>query len=76
MPGKDDPYGRIIHNYSHKIGGISLNDALIDNSTKFVSFRERVELLNLVKWYIKLDLRDGYRLLAVHPSDRRTQVTP
>ena len=26
VPKKDDPYGRIIHNYSHKIDGISLND--------------------------------------------------
>ena len=46
---KDDPYGRIIHNYSHKIGGLSLNDALIDNSTEYISFRERVELLDPIK---------------------------
>ena len=74
VPKKDDPYGRIIHNYSHKIGGISLNDALIDNSTEYISFRERVELLNPVKWYVKLHLKDGYCQLAVHPSDWRTQV--
>ena len=74
VPKKDDPYGRIIHNYSHKIGGWSLNDALVDNSTQYISFRERVELLDTVQWYIKLDLKDGYRQLAVHPTEWRTQV--
>ena len=74
VPKKDDPYGRIIHNYSHKIDGISLNDCLVDNSTEYISFKERVELLDPINWYIKLDLKDGYRQLAVHPSEWRTQV--
>ena len=74
VPKKGDPYGRIIHNYSHKIDGISLNDCLLDNSTEYISFRKRVELLDQVNWYIKLDLKDGYRQLAVHPSEWRTQV--
>ena len=73
-PKKGDPHGRIIHNYSHKIDGISLNDCLVDNSTQYISFMDRVELLNSVTWYIKLDLKDGYRQLAVHPSEWRTQV--
>ena len=46
VPKKDDPYGRIIHNYSHKIDGISLNDCLVDNSTEYISFKGRVELLD------------------------------
>ena len=74
VPKKDDPYGRIIHNYSHKIDGVSLNDCLVDNSTEYISFKARVELLDPLKWYIKLDLKDGYRQLAVHPSEWRTQV--
>ena len=74
VPKKDDPYGRIIHNYSHKIDGISLNDCLLDNSTEYISFKDRVRLLDPIKWYIKLDLKDGYRQLAVHPSEWRTQV--
>ena len=49
VPKKDDPYGRIIHNYSHKIDGISLNDCLVDNSTEYISFRARVELLDPLK---------------------------
>ena len=63
---KDDPYGRIIHNYSHKIDGISLNDCVLDNSTEYISFKDRVRLLDPIKWYIKLDQKDGYRQLAVH----------
>ena len=74
VPKKGDPYGRIIHNYSHEFNGKSLNDSLIDNSTEYISFKGRVQLLRTVKFYIKLDLKDGYRQLAVHPSEWRTQV--
>ena len=63
VPKKDDPYGRIIHNYSHKIDGISLNDCLLDNSTEYISFKDRVRLLDPIKWYIKLDLS----VVRAHP---------
>ena len=76
MPKKDDPYGCILHNYSHKIDGISLIDCLVDNSTEYISFKGHVELLDPITWYIKLDLNDGYSQLAVHPSDWRTKVYP
>ena len=46
---KDDPYGRSIHNYSHKIDGISLNDCFLDNSTEYISFKDRVRLLDPIK---------------------------
>ena len=36
--------------------------------------KERVELLDSAVYYVKLDLKDGYRQLAVHPSEWRTQV--
>ena len=74
VPKGDDPYGRIIHDYSHEFNGISINDALLDNSVKYIAFKERVRLLQHVKWYIKLDLKDGYRQLPVHPSEWKTQV--
>ena len=74
MPKGSDPFGRIIHDYSHELGGHSINDALLDNSVKYISFKERVALLQHVKWYIKLDLKDGYRQLPVHPSEWKTQV--
>ena len=74
VPKKEDPYGRVIHNYSHKFDGVSLNDCLIDNSTKYISFKNRVRLLEQVNYYVKLDLKDGYRQLAVNPSEWRTQV--
>ena len=53
VPKKDDPYGRIIHNYSHKIDGISLNDCLVNNSTKYISLKGHVERLDPTTWYIK-----------------------
>ena len=74
VPKGDDPLGRIIHNYSHKFGGRSINESLVDNSVRYISFKERVALLQDVKWYIKLDLKDGYRQLPVHPSEWGTQV--
>ena len=74
VPKKSDPYGRIIHNYSHKFNGTSLNDCLLDNSIQYISFKKRVELLDSAVYYVKLDLKDGYRQLAVHPSEWRTQV--
>ena len=43
---------------------------------KYIAFKERVRLLQHVKWYIKLDLKDGYRQLPVHPSEWKTQVYP
>ena len=69
VPKKDDPCGRIIHNYSYKFDGVSLNSCLIDNSTEYISFRERVRLLEPVNFYIKMDLKDGYRQLALHPTE-------
>ena len=74
MPKGDDPFGRIIHNYSHEFDGRSINGALLDNSVKYISFKKRVVLLQNIKWYIKLDLKDGYRQLPVHPSEWKTQV--
>ena len=74
MPKGADPYGRIIHNYSHEFVGHSINDALLENSVQYISFKKRVKLLEHVKWYIKLDLKDGYRQLPVNPSEWRTQV--
>ena len=35
----------------------------------YISFKERVELLQAVKYYIKLDMKDGYRQVPVHPSE-------
>ena len=69
MPKGDDPFGRIIHNYSHEFDGYSINDALLDNSVQYISFKKRAALLQDIKYYIKLDLTDGYRQLPVHPSE-------
>ena len=75
VPKNNDPAGRIIHNYSYpsKTSG-SVNAALINTSVAYISFKERVSLLNNVDWFIKADLKNGYRQLPVHPSDWHTQV--
>ena len=52
---KDDPYGRSTHNYSHNIDGTSLNDCVLDNSTEYICFEDRVRSLDLIMWYIMLD---------------------
>ena len=71
----NDPAGRIIHNYSYpspRAG--SVNSALINTSVEYISFKERVLLLDKVDWFIKADLKNGYRQLPLHPSDWHTQV--
>ena len=65
----EDPHGRIVHNYSHQFDGLSLNDALIDNSVSYISFKERARLLAQVTWYFKVDLENGYRQVPVSPMD-------
>ena len=75
VPKNNDPAGRIIHNYSYptaKAG--SVNSALINTSVAYISFKERVTLLEKVDWFIKADLKNGYRQLPVHPSDWYTQI--
>lgn len=74
VPKGDNPHGRIVHNYSHKYDGISLNEALVDNSVSYISFKERACLLSQVSWYFKVDLENGYRQVPVAPMDWHTQV--
>lgn len=75
VPKNDDPFGRIIHNYSHpdKFSG-SINSALTNTSVKYNTFKERVSCLSRVDWFVKVDLKNGYRQLPVHPSDWHTQI--
>ena len=61
VPKNNDPAGRIIHNYSYpsrKAG--SVNAALLNTSVEYISFKDRVSLLNKVDWFIKADLKNGY----------------
>ena len=75
VPKNDDPFGRIIHNYSHPSAKHnSVNSALINTSVRYMSFKARVKSLAGVDWYIKADLKNGYRQLPVHPTDWYTQV--
>ena len=75
VPKNDNPVGRIIHNYSYPSPRAhSVNSALLDTSVSYISFKERVRKLAKVDWYVKADLKNGYRQLPVHPSDWHTQV--
>ena len=75
VPKNDDPFGRIIHNYSYPSAKHdSVNSALVNTSVKYISFKARVEELARVDWYVKVDLKHGYRQLPVHPTDWYTQV--
>ena len=70
VPKGGDPLGRIIHDYSYpsKTRG-SVNSALINTSVEYISFMERAKHLSKVDWFIKVDLKNGYRQLGVHPSE-------
>ena len=75
VPKNDDPLGRIIHDFSFPSKTKeSINSALINTSVKYISFVERARQLSKVDWYIKVDLKNGYRQLGVHPSEWHTQV--
>ena len=75
VPKDGDKNGRIIHNYSHPHkNALSVNSALTNTSVEYITFKERVALLAEVDWYIKADLKNGYRQLPVHPTDWHTQI--
>ena len=70
VPKNSDPCGRIIHDFSYpsKTRG-SVNSALINTSVEYISFVERTRQLSKVDWYLKVDLKNGYRQLGVHPRE-------
>lgn len=75
VPKNDDPFGRIIHNYSYPSAKYdSVNSALENTAVKYLTFKARVKELARVDWYVKADLKNGYRQLPVHPTDWHTQV--
>ena len=75
VPKKQDPFGRIIHDYSwpSAVRG-SVNSALVNTSVEYISFVKRAEKLSKVNWFVKVDMKNGYRQLGVHPSEWFTQV--
>ena len=54
-PKNDNPFGRIILNYSFPCVD-SVNSTLKNTSVKYISFVERVELAR-ADWYVKVDKR-------------------
>ena len=65
-----DPLGRIVHDYGYFIpGSYSVNAAHADTSVRYDSIRRRVQVLDGVIWYIKADLKNGFRQFGTHPAD-------
>ena len=49
VPKGDDPHGRIVHDHSYAaVGFASINEALLDNSVRYISFKQRVSALSKV----------------------------
>ena len=46
VPKGDDPHGRIIHDYSYAVSDGSINSALLENSVRYIAFKERVKTLS------------------------------
>ena len=65
-----DPMGRIVHDYGYYVrGSYSINAAHSDTSVRYDSIRKRVRLLERIVWYIKADLKNGFRQFGTHPAD-------
>ena len=65
-----DPRGRVIHDYGYfEKGSYSINAAHSSTTVRYISVKERVNLLKNVKWYIKADLKNGFRQFGTHPKD-------
>ena len=59
-----------MHDYSYAAENqISINEALRDNSVRYISFKQRVKALSEVSEYIAVDLKAGYRQLPLNPKD-------
>ena len=70
VPKNQDPLERIIHDYSFPsaVQG-SVNSALINTFAQYISFVERAEQQSKVEWFIKVDMKNGYRQMGVHPRE-------
>ena len=75
VPKDGDPFGRIVHNYSHEFDGLSLNTALLDNSVSYTLFKERVQLLFQVTWYFKVNLKTAIFKSLLAPTTGTPRYT-
>ena len=62
VPKNDDPFGRIVHDYGYyPKGSYSVNSAHSCTSVRYLTTKEVVSIVDDVTWYIKGDLKDGFR---------------
>ena len=67
---KQRPHGKNIHDFSFPSATKgSVNSALINTSVSYISFVERARQLSKVDWILKVDMKNGYRQLGVHPKE-------
>ena len=70
-----DPCGRIVHDYGyHPKDSYSVNSTHSSTSVRYLTTKEVVSILNSVKYFLKGDLKDGFRQFGAHPVDWRFQV--
>ena len=53
---------------------LTLPMPIANTSVRYDSIRRRVLVLDGVTWYIKADVKNGFRQFGTHPSDWRCQV--
>ena len=62
--------GRIVHDYGYYIrGSYSVNAAHSNTSVRYDSIRKRVLTLEKVVWYVKADLKNGFRQFGTYLAD-------
>ena len=72
---KGDRLGRIFHDYSYfKPGSYSISAAHANTSVRYDSVRRRVLDLYGITWYIKANLKNGFRQIGTHSADWCFQV--
>ena len=65
-----DPRGRIVHDYGYfPNGSYSVNATHSSTTVNYISVPERVQLLRNVVWFVKADLKHGFRQFGTHPKD-------
>ena len=70
VPKNHDPLGRIIYEYSSLSANKgSVNSTLINTSERYIFFVERAAQLSQVEWFIKVNMKNWYRQLGVHPRE-------
>ena len=65
----------MVHDYGYyPTGSYSVNATHSCTSVRYLKTKEVLGILDDIKWYIKGDLKDGFRQFGTHPVDWKYQV--